>query len=177
MINAGVNNNCVTNLTSTIIGVDPGVHGAIAWLDLASGLIEVIDMPSAVVRVGKGSKTRISTQALASCIAGHKPSHAYVEAVHAMPGQGVSSTFAFGQALGQIEGVLAALGVPVTYVSPTVWKRSMQVTAGKGTSRARAMQLWPRQTAPFVRVKDDGRAEAALIGLYGLRHPIAQAPS
>ena len=177
MINAGVNNNCVTNLTSTIIGIDPGVHGAIARLDLTHGLIEVIDMPSLIVKVGKSNKTRISPQALASYIAGHKPSHAYVEAVHAMPGQGVSSTFAFGQALGQIEGVLAALGVPVTYVTPAAWKRSMQVTAGKGTSRARAMQLWPRQTAPFVRVKDDGRAEAALIGLYGLRHHVAQAPA
>ena len=152
-----------------VLGIDPGVHGALALLDLAHGLIEVVDMPSVVVRVGKASKTRIAPQALALYVAAHKPSHAYVEAVHAMPGQGVSSMFTFGQAFGQIEGVLAALGVPVTYVTPTAWKRAMQVTGDKGSSRARAMQLWPAHAGSFARVKDADRCEAALLGLYGLR--------
>ena len=153
----------------SVLGIDPGINGALALLDLTHGLIEVVDMPSVVVRVGKASKTRIAPQALALYVAAHKPSHAYVEAVHAMPGQGVSSMFTFGQAFGQIEGVLAALGVPVTYVTPTAWKRAMQVTGDKGSSRARAMQLWPAHAASFARVKDADRCEAALLGLYGLR--------
>lgn len=170
MINKNyVNHDDVTKLSLTILGIDPGVKGGIALLSLERGLIEVLDMPSAVVRVGKGNKTRILPAELARYLARHSPAHAYVEAVHAMPSQGVSSTFAFGQALGQVEGVLAALGVPVSYVTPQAWKRALQVKADKGTSRQRAMQLWPALAGSFARVRDDGRAEAALIGLYGLR--------
>ena len=163
-------------LTGTILGIDSGIHGAIAVLTENGALLTVVDMPSAVVKVGKSNKTRVMPQALALFIAAHKPVHAYVEAVHAMPGQGVSSMFAFGQAFGQVEGVLAALGVPITYVTPTVWKKAMQVSALKGSSRTRAMQLWPAQAAEFVRVRDADKAEACLLALYGLRQYTAQTP-
>ena len=159
---------------SLVLGVDSGIHGAIAVLTENGALLTVVDMPSAVVKVGKSNKTRVMPQALALFIAAHAPTHAYVEAVHAMPGQGVSSMFAFGQAFGQVEGVLAALGVPVTYVTPATWKRVMQVSALKGSSRTRAMQLWPAQAAEFVRVKDHGRGDACLLALYGLRHHATQ---
>ncbi len=75
--------------------------------------------------------------------------------------------FNFGRGYGQIEGVLAALEIPVTLVTPQVWKRSLSVPADKSASRARAAQLWPGLAGTFSRVRDDGRAEAALIGLYG----------
>ena len=162
-------------MSGVILGIDPGLHGAVACLSLDRGLVEVVPMPTVKVRVGKTDKTRIACQALALYIAEQKPSHAFVEAVHAMPGQGVTSMFTFGQAFGQIEGVLAALGVPVTYVTPAAWKREMQVGRDKGSSRMRAMQLWPAHAASFVRVKDDGVAEAALIGLHGLRSMVRSA--
>jgi crossover junction endodeoxyribonuclease RuvC len=152
-----------------ICGVDPGVNGAVAMLTDTGALVCVIDTPNLQVRVGKSNKTRIATQALALFIASHQLSHAYVEDVASSPQMGVSSSFAFGQAYGIVDGILAALGVPVTYAKPAVWKRAMQVTADKGSSRRRAMQLWPTHAGEFARVKDDGRAEACLLALHGLR--------
>ena len=162
-------------MSGIILGIDPGLHGAIACLSLDRGLVKVARMPTVKVTVGKVSKTRIACQELARFIIEQKPQHAFLEAVHAMPGQGVTSMFTFGQAFGQIEGVLAALRVPVTYVTPTSWKREMQVGRDKSSSRMRAIQLWPAHAGSFVRVKDDGVAEAALIGLHGLRSMVRSA--
>ena len=89
-----------------------------------------------------------------------------VEAVAAMPGQGVSSTFRFGQAVGAVAGVTAALGLPIQWVAPGVWKRSLRLSADKEQSRQRALELWPGFASRFARKADHNRAEAALIGLY-----------
>ncbi|GAC1502610.1 MAG: hypothetical protein NVS1B6_09390 [Steroidobacteraceae bacterium] len=153
-----------------ICSVDPGQNGAIAFLCERTGALkDVLDMPTYEIKVGKSKKTRIAPQALALMIAANKPVHAYVEAVASSPQMGVSSAFAFGQGAGIIEGVLAALGGPVTSVTPAVWKKALQVTADKGSSRRRAMQLAPSMAGEFARVRDDGRAEAFLVGVYGLR--------
>lgn len=77
--------------------------------------------------------------------------------------------FAFGKAYGTLRGVVAALGIPMTVVSPVTWKRALGVPAAKDGARARASQLLPDAAAHWQRVKDHGRAEAALIALYGLR--------
>ena len=66
-----------------------------------------------------------------------------------------------------MEGILAALDVPVTIVTPQAWRKRVVVREGKDGSRERAMQLFPRQAAMFARKKDDGRADAALIAYYG----------
>ena len=153
----------------SILGIDCGLHGAVAILADDGTFIDVLDMPTVKVKVGKSNKTRIAPQALALLIAAHRPSHAFIESVSASPQMGVSSAFAFGEGKGVVDGILAALGVPVTYVTPATWKRAMQVTADKGSSRRRAMQLWPARAALFQRVMDDGRSEAALIALHGLR--------
>jgi crossover junction endodeoxyribonuclease RuvC len=86
-----------------------------------------------------------------------------VEQVHAMPRQGVSSTFSFGKACGMIEGVVAARGLPIAWVTPQRWKKAMGVTADKNSSRQLAINLWPNEAELFKRVKDADRAEAALI--------------
>lgn len=91
-----------------------------------------------------------------------------LEDVHAMPKQGVTSSFGFGRTKGVIEGVFAANGRPITYVSPAKWKRALGLTKDKGASRRRAIELWPDKAALFARVKDDGRAEAALIAYWWL---------
>jgi crossover junction endodeoxyribonuclease RuvC len=96
---------------------------------------------------------------------------AYVEQVGAMPGQGVSSMFAFGEAFGLAKGVLAGLGIPLQVVTPARWKRDMRLNTGKDSARAMAAARWPQHAGEFRRVKDDGRAEAALIALWGLKGP------
>jgi crossover junction endodeoxyribonuclease RuvC len=145
-----------------ILGVDVGASGAVAWLTDAGYLIEVRDLPH-VPKVG------LVPAILADWLRAddRRPTHAFVERVASRPGAGVAGMFNFGRGYGQIEGLLAALEIPVTLVTPQVWKRSLSVPADKSAARARAAQLWPGLAGTFARVKDDGRAEAALIALYG----------
>lgn len=145
-----------------IVGIDPGAQGAIAWVSEGGRLIEVRDLP---YTKGEGLMPAVLADWLHG--AARRPVHAFVERVAARPGAGVSGMFNFGRGYGQIEGVLAALGVPVTLVTPTKWKGALRIPADKSASRARAAQLWPGLAGTFARAKDDGRAEAALIGLFG----------
>lgn len=152
-----------------VIGIDPGASGAVAILQRDGGLVQVFDMPCVEVVVGGKAKRRISPEMLAAELRLYADAAAYVEQVGAMPGQGVTSMFSFGESLGLARGVLAGLGVPVQLVPPTRWKRSLNLNAGKDGARALAAATWPAQAAEFRRVKDDGKAEAALIALWGLR--------
>lgn len=154
----------VCMIPSCILAFDPGVTGAFAiyWPEEPAALI-CDDIPTANGEVDLFTLTRV--------LAGHmQPSEnplAAVESVHAMPKQGVSSTFKFGAAYGGIRGVLAGLSVPTTLVAPTSWKRHHGIPTGsdKEASRALALRLFPG-TDYFSRKKDHGRAEAALIALY-----------
>jgi crossover junction endodeoxyribonuclease RuvC len=92
-----------------------------------------------------------------------------VEGVGARPGEGAVGAFAFGRARGVIEGVLAAAGVPVTFIQPAAWKRGVGLRlASKDAARAEAIRRWPAHAELFARVKVDGRAESALIAVAGL---------
>lgn len=125
-------------------------------------------MPSVKIR----TKSRIVPSFLASVILGESPlSCAYVEEVWAMPGQGVSSTFTFGMATGIPVGILAGLGIPTSFLRPAEWRKLAGLTSGedKAASRARAASLWPTRSVLFLKAKDDGVAEAALIALAGYR--------
>ena len=84
-----------------------------------------------------------------------------------MPGQGVSSMFAFGRNVGTIEGIMAGLVWPVCYVTPQAWQKAVSVRQGKDGSRLRAIELFPSYAQLFARKKDDGRSDAALIAWYG----------
>jgi crossover junction endodeoxyribonuclease RuvC len=148
-----------------IVGIDPGAHGAIAVLDTDERLIGVWDMPTVTVN----RKHRVAPQAIALLLAAHRLQHAFIERVGSMPGQGVASSFAFGYAAGVVEGLLAALSIPVSFVGPAVWKRTFWLGADKSHARGRAMQIFPAHANEFLRVRDDGRAEAVLIALHGLR--------
>lgn len=150
------------------LGVDPGISGAIALIE-GGVLINVFDMPIIETQLGKKKKRRISPEILAAELEPYAGTihRAYIEDVHAMPGQGVSSMFAFGEAFGLARGVLAGLGISTRPVSPITWKRAMRLPQGKDASRAMAAQLWPASAASFKRQRDDGRAEAALIAFWG----------
>lgn len=149
------------------IGIDPGIKGAVAILDERGGLVEVWDMPVVELKVGKATKARISAELLANELKNWQATVAYMEGVSASPQMGVTSAFAFGEGFGIVKGVLAALGVSCRLVPPAKWKRDMQLNASKDGSRAKAIQTWPPQAGEFARVKDDGKAEAALIARWG----------
>lgn len=152
-----------------VLGIDPGAHGALAVIDGGS-VAAVHDMPTMRVKRGTREVNEVNAVALGALLAGLRPLDAAVlEKVGAMPGQGVSSMFAFGRAVGVVEGVLGALQIPYTTVPPQEWQRGMRVRGGKDGSRARASELYPASASLFARVKDDGRAEAVLIGSYGAR--------
>jgi len=151
-----------------IIGIDPGLNGAIAVINGTGNLI-IIDMPTVTVERNNKSKRQVSATELAHIFANYNSNdtHVYVEKVSAMAGQGVTSVFSFGRSFGMIEGILAAFKLPVTYVAPATWVKGVKRGAGKDASRQRAMELFPNNQADFKRVKDDGRSDAALIAYWG----------
>ena len=152
------------------IGIDPGVSGAVAILNSHGHLLDVFNAPTVEMKVGKALKRRISPEILVNLLLPFTDASAWVEQVSARPGQGVSSMFAFGESYGLVKGVLAGLQIQTNTVTPNAWKKAMQLNAGKDASRAKAAQMWPQQAGEFSRVKDDGKAEAALIAEYGRRH-------
>lgn len=151
-----------------IVGIDPGASGALAFLDHVAGTLDIVDMPTVEVKRGNKLKRELSAQMLTAIISSRKPASAIVERVGAMPGQGVSSMFQFGRNVGTIEGVLAALHIPITMIAPQIWRKLAQVREGKDGSRQRAGELFPAYAATFARVKDDGRADAAIIAWTGV---------
>lgn len=143
-----------------ILGVDPGsVSGAMAfYFPSHSDLITAEDLPTMDGELNAAELSRRIQQM--------RPDFAMVEKVGVMPKQGISSAFNFGFGCGQLNGVLAALGVTVHYVTPGKWKKHFRLDADKEKSRAAAVRLWPT-SEHFSRKKDHGRAEAALLARYG----------
>ena len=153
-----------------VIGIDPGISGAIAIFK--DGVLDcVVDMPTLEVDSGKTKKRHISAAFLRNILEGYPDSHVVIEKVGAMPNQGVTSMFNFGRSAGIIEGVVAGLKLSSTYVTPAAWTKAVGRAAGKDASRMRAMELFPSQAELFKRAKDDGRADAALVAYWYLtRH-------
>lgn len=150
-----------------VLGIDPGLSGALAFYDTVSEALVVMDMPTVEVTRNGKSKREVSPALVADMVAGKGIEKAFMERVSAMPGQGVSSMFSFGRSSGVVEGVLAAYEIPTTLVTPQAWMKAMGVRAGKDGSRERAMQLFPQYSMTFSRKKDDGRSDAALIAKFG----------
>ena len=148
------------------IGIDPGQTGAIAVL--ADGAFAgFYDMPT-VARPAGGQQVNGAELAaqLREIRAAHPGAHvlAVLERVSAMPGQGVSSMFRFGESFGVVKGVLAAMGWPLHSVSPAAWKRRCGlIGADKDCARTLAIQLFPAAAGGLTRKKDVGRADALLI--------------
>ncbi len=151
-----------------VLGIDLGVNGAIAALE-DGGLIIVNDMPT--LNDGPAKRRTVNAPLLAEIIAKSHADKVYVEHVGVFPQDGLVGAFAFGRARGVVEGVCAGLFIPVEFITPPKWKRLVGIKPGKegakDAARSRAIQLWPGNAALFRRVKDDGRAEAALIAVAG----------
>jgi len=151
-------------VTALVLGVDPGRKGALALIDPDGTLIDVVDMPDAT---GAALGTH-----LADFIDAHQPhtiAAAWVEKVGSRPGQGHVNVFTFGAGYGVILGVLGARRIRTELLPANRWKKAMGVTADKRSSRDVAARRWPTEAHRFARVRDDGRAEAALLAEYGRR--------
>lgn len=127
-----------------ILGIDPGLDGAIATLTPDGDLVAMEDMPS----IADGAKGRRALNAplLWHLIAQSHTTIAYCELVGPRPTDGVVGAFGFGRSRGILEGVLAAAGIPVVLIAPPVWKRTHGIPAGKehkDMARARAIARWP----------------------------------
>jgi crossover junction endodeoxyribonuclease RuvC len=146
-----------------IIGIDPGLSGAIAWMSDDGHLIQVADMPTVEVN----GKKKVSPQMLVSMLEEHDDliKLAVIEDVGVFKGNGAVSMFNFGYSAGILAGVCAGLRIPTALYRPSVWKRQAAVPADKGAARQMAQRLWPG-CRTFDRVKDDGRAEAALLARW-----------
>ena len=152
-----------------IFGIDPGQTGAIAVLHDGE-IKQVIDMPTTARLHGKGQQVDAYTltSELLAAASGHNQRRAIIGAVSAMPGQGVSSTFRFGEALGVVLGVLGALQIPVSWASPVRWKKAAGLYGkDKDAARTLALQLHPEAGDMLTRKKDIGRADAICIAHFG----------
>lgn len=161
-----------------MIGVDPGLSGAIAFLRTTDRNLHVFDMPT---YTKLNSRKEIEIDTLVALI---KPYLTYyrpvaiVEDVSAMTyvdrfgqkrGQGAAASFAFGKSFGIILAVLETLGVNYMTVKPAVWKAQMNLSSDKELSRKLALKIYPRNEKDFALKKHDGRAEAALLCEFGVK--------
>jgi len=148
-----------------ILGVDPGINGAIASYD-GSDLV-VIDIPKLKSK-GRGFEVNWALLADNLRILFGGCDHAVIEAVQARPGEGRGTAFKFGYSAGGVRGLIAGMGYPITMVQPRSWKAKMKLTTDKDYSRTRATELFPASADEFKLKKDNNKAEAALIAYYGL---------
>ena len=150
-----------------IIGIDPGLSGGIAILDDLK-IFDVFDMP--IMSEGKKNKNQLNSAQLVNIIKKNIVSgntFVIVEQVSAMPGQGVTSMFNFGQTFGSIKGICAALNLPIFYVRPAKWKKHFElINSSKDASRTKVIEMYPAISSRLSRKKDVNKADAILIARY-----------
>lgn len=141
-------------------GIDPGaVSGAFGFVDLHGRYLGCGDIPNKDGKID----SRLFKNLLSAVVAGQDVEFC-IESVHAFSGQGVSSTFKFGRAVGVIDAVCEAFVSPVHYISPQKWKKYFGLTQDKNLSLELARKMWP--DAPLTRKKDNGRAESLLLAEF-----------
>ena len=151
-----------------VFGFDPGISGAISVLENKK-IIEIFDMPTMID--GKKNKRQVNGAQLAHIIKekldNEKEIAVVVEHVNAMPGQGVTSMFNFGQSFGVIKGVCSALSLPIYFVRPTKWKKHFNlIKTNKDASRTKVIEVYPEISSSLSRKKDANKADAILIARY-----------
>ena len=151
-----------------IIGIDPGLSGAIAILE-NNKVTNIFDMP--VMPEGKKNKRQLNSaqlvKLLKDCINEKEDISVVVEQVNAMPGQGVTSMFNFGQTFGAIKGICAALSLPIFFVRPAKWKKHFElINSSKDSSRTKAIEMYPNLSDQLSKKKDVNKSDAILIARY-----------
>ena len=151
-----------------IIGIDPGLSGGIAILE-DNKVKELFDMP--VMPDGKKNKRQLNSALLVKLIKDNikdiENTVMVVEQVNAMPGQGVTSMFNFGQTFGAIKGICAALGLPIFFVRPAKWKKHFElINSSKDSSRTKAIEMYPKLSNQLAKKKDVNKSDAILIARF-----------
>ena len=151
-----------------IIGIDPGLSGAIAVMH-DKKVINMYDMP--VMAEGKKNKRQLNSSQLVNIIKENvnedEETIVVVEQVNAMPGQGVTSMFNFGQTFGAIKGVCAALKLPIFFVRPSKWKKHFElINSSKDASRTKVIEMYPTLSGQLSKKRDVNKSDAVLIAKF-----------
>jgi crossover junction endodeoxyribonuclease RuvC len=153
-----------------IIGIDPGISGSICFLE--DGIIkDVLEMPT--MTEGKKNKKQVNGSQIYNEISFRiktyekKNIKVVIEQVSAMPGQGVTSMFNFGQSFGILKGICSAMQLPIYFVRPAKWKKYFNlINLEKDASRTRAIEIFPYFSSNLSKKKDSNKADAILIASY-----------
>ena len=153
-----------------IIGIDPGISGSICFLDNGK-ILDVIEMP--VMTDGKKNKKQVNGSQVYNEVTKRikqfekNQIRVVIEHVSAMPGQGVTSMFNFGQSFGILKGVCTAMQLPMYFVRPAKWKKYFNLlNSEKDASRTRAIEIFPYFSSQLSRKKDSNKADAILIASF-----------
>ena len=153
-----------------IIAIDPGINGAICFFENGE-VKDVIEMPT--MAEGKKNKRQVNGHQMFNELSYRIKKHhisninVVVEQVSAMPGQGVTSMFNFGQSFGVIKGVCAAMQLPIFFVRPAKWKKHFElINSQKDASRTKAIEMFPKISSILSKKKDSNKADAILIASF-----------
>jgi len=153
-----------------IIGIDPGISGAICFFDNGK-ILEAIEMPS--MADGKKNKKQVNGAQIFNEISMRINNYdkenikVVIEQVSAMPGQGVTSMFNFGQSFGILKGICSAMQIPMYFVRPAKWKKYFNlINSEKDASRTKAIEVFPYFSSNLSKKKDSNKADAILIASY-----------
>ena len=153
-----------------IIGIDPGISGSICFFDNGE-IIDVIEMPT--MTDGKKNKKQVNGSQIYNEILKRvdnlekKDIRVVIEQVSAMPGQGVTSMFNFGQSFGILKGICSAMQLPMYFVRPAKWKKYFNlIKSEKDASRTRAIEIFPYFSSQLSKKKDSNKADAILIANF-----------
>ena len=151
-----------------IIGIDPGVSGAICILNNGK-ITEIYEMPTMID--GKKNKKQVNGAEITNIInkelINEKEAKVVIEHVSAMPGQGVTSMFNFGQSFGVLKGICAALKLPVYFIRPVKWKKHFNlINTEKDASRTKVIEVFPYISSKISKKKDANKADAILIARF-----------
>ena len=153
-----------------IIGIDPGISGSICFFEDGK-ILDVIEMPT--MNEGKKNKRQVNGAQIYNEIIDRinklqkQDVRVVVEQVSAMPGQGVTSMFNFGQSFGIIKGICSAMQLPLYFVRPTKWKKYFNlIKSEKDASRTRAIEIFPYFSSQLSKKKDSNKADAILIASF-----------
>ena len=153
-----------------IIGIDPGIAGSFCFLDNGK-ILDVIEMP--IMTDGKKNKKQVNGSQVYNEITKRikqfekNQIRVVIEHVSAMPGQGVTSMFNFGQSFGILKGICTAMQLPMYFVRPAKWKKYFNLlNSEKDASRTRAIEIFPYFSSQLSRKKDSNKADAILIASF-----------
>ena len=153
-----------------IIGIDPGISGSICFF-IDGKILDVVEMPT--MTEGKKNKRQVNGSQIYNEISKrinkleNNQARVVIEQVSAMPGQGVTSMFNFGQSYGILKGICSAMQLPMYFVRPAKWKRYFNlINSEKDASRTRAIEIFPYFSSHLSRKKDSNKADAILIASF-----------